>query len=284
MTREMIELGKYNVLKVLRRTTVGLFLGDAEGNEVLLPNKFIENKIISIDDEITVFIYKDSEDRLIASTDTPKILVNEFAYLFVTDVNQNGAFLDWGMERDLFVPFREQGKKMEEDRCYMVYMYLDEKSDRLVASSKINRFLDNANHTFEEGDEVDIMIWDVTTLGVSVIINKRYKGLIFHNDIFTHLAIGETRKAYIKTVREDDQLDVILQKPGYDAVEPNAQLILERLKNSDGFLALTDKSDPNLIYRELEMSKKLFKKAIGTLYRRKLITLEEEGVRLIKKD
>lgn len=280
----MIELGKYNVLKVLRRTTVGLFLGDAEGNEVLLPNKFIENKIISIDDEITVFIYKDSEDRLIASTDTPKILVNEFAYLFVTDVNQNGAFLDWGMERDLFVPFREQGKKMEEDRCYMVYMYLDEKSDRLVASSKINRFLDNANHTFEEGDEVDIMIWDVTTLGVSVIINKRYKGLIFHNDIFTHLAIGETRKAYIKTVREDDQLDVILQKPGYDAVEPNAQLILERLKNSDGFLALTDKSDPNLIYRELEMSKKLFKKAIGTLYRRKLITLEEEGVRLIKKD
>ena len=277
----MIEIGKYNKLKVMRRTTVGLFLGDAEGEEVLLPNKFIENKIIAVDEELKVFVYKDSEDRLIASTATPKIEVNQFAFLYVKEVNQNGAFLDWGMERDLFVPFREQAKKMEEDRSYLVYMYLDGESDRLVASSKINKFLDNANHTFQEGDEVDILIWDVAMLGVSVIINGRYKGLIFHNDIFTHLSMGDTRKAYIKTVREDDQLDVILQKPGYDAVEPNAQLILELLKNTDGFLALTDRSDPTLIYRELEMSKKLFKKAIGTLYRRKLITMEENGIRLI---
>jgi predicted RNA-binding protein (virulence factor B family) len=277
----MIEIGKYNKLKVMRRTTVGLFLGDASGEEVLLPNKFIENKVIAVDEELKVFVYKDSEDRLIASTATPKIEVNQFAFLYVKEVNQNGAFLDWGMERDLFVPFREQAKKMEEDRSYLVYMYLDGESDRLVASSKINKFLDNANHTFQEGEEVDILIWDVAMLGVSVIINGRYKGLIFHNDIFTHLSMGDTRKAYIKTVREDDQLDVILQKPGYDAVEPNAQLILELLKNTDGFLALTDRSDPTLIYRELEMSKKLFKKAIGTLYRRKLIAMEENGIRLI---
>lgn len=279
----MIELGKYANLMVMRRTTVGVYLGDVHGEEVLLPNKYISDKTISMGDKIEVFVYKDSEDRLIASTDKPKITVNEFAYLYVKDVNQNGAFLDWGMERDLFVPFREQGKKMEEDRSYMVYMYHDKESDRLVASSKINKFMNNANHEFEEGDEVEIQVWDVTMLGVSVIINGQYKGLIFHNDIFTHLSIGDKRTAYIKTVREDNQLDVALQKPGYDAVEPNAQLILELLKKSNGFLALTDKSDPNLIYQKLEMSKKLFKKAIGTLYRRKLVSLEDEGIRLIKK-
>ena len=279
----MIELGKYANLMVMRRTTVGIYLGDVHGEEVLLPNKYISNKTISVGDKIEVFVYKDSEDRLIASTDKPKITVNEFAYLYVKDVNQNGAFLDWGMERDLFVPFREQGKKMEEDRSYMVFMYHDKESDRLVASSKINKFMNNANHEFEEGDEVEIQVWDVTMLGVSVIINGQYKGLIFHNDIFTHLSIGDKRTAYIKTVREDNQLDVALQKPGYDAVEPNAQLILELLKKSNGFLALTDKSDPNLIYQNLEMSKKLFKKAIGTLYRRKLVSLEDDGIRLIKK-
>lgn len=279
----MIELGKYANLMVMRRTTVGIYLGDEHGDEVLLPNKFITNKTISVGDKMEVFVYKDSEDRLIATTDKPKILVDEFAYLYVNEVNENGAFLDWGLERDLFVPFREQMKKMEEDRSYMVYMYRDAESDRLVASSKITKFTDNENHTFEEGDEVQIQVWDVTLLGVSVIINGRYKGLIFHNDIFTHLSMGEKRTAYIKTVREDNQLDVILQKPGYDAVEPNAQLILELLKKTDGFLELTDRSEPTLIYRKLEMSKKLFKKAIGTLYRRKLISLDDDGIRLIKK-
>jgi len=279
----MIELGKYANLMVMRRTTVGIYLGDEHGEEVLLPNKFITNKTIAVGDKMEVFVYKDSEDRLIATTDKPKILVDEFAYLYVNEVNENGAFLDWGLERDLFVPFREQMKKMEEDRSYMVYMYRDAESDRLVASSKITKFTDNENHTFEEGDEVQIQVWDVTLLGVSVIINGRYKGLIFHNDIFTHLSMGEKRTAYIKTVREDNQLDVILQKPGYDAVEPNAQLILELLKKTDGFLELTDRSEPTLIYRKLEMSKKLFKKAIGTLYRRKLISLDDDGIRLIKK-
>ncbi|MEI7676899.1 MAG: S1-like domain-containing RNA-binding protein [Bacteroidales bacterium] len=279
----MIELGKYANLMVMRRTTVGIYLGDEHGDEVLLPNKFITNKTISVGDKMEVFVYKDSEDRLIATTDKPQILVDEFAYLYVNEVNENGAFLDWGLERDLFVPFREQMKKMEEDRSYMVYMYRDAESDRLVASSKITKFTDNENHTFEEGDEVQIQVWDVTLLGVSVIINGRYKGLIFHNDIFTHLSMGEKRMAYIKTVREDNQLDVILQKPGYDAVEPNAQLILELLKKTDGFLELTDRSEPTLIYRKLEMSKKLFKKAIGTLYRRKLISLDDDGIRLIKK-
>lgn len=277
----MIEIGKYNILKVIRKTAVGLYLADPEGNEVLLPIKYIRDIATSVGDEMEVFAYKDSEDRLIASTTTPKILLNQFRYLRVKEVNQNGAFLDWGMERDLFVPFREQMKKMEAGRSYVVYMYLDTTTDRLAASSKINKFLDNENLKIKEGDEVDILVWDVAEPGVRVIINNQHKGLIFHNDIFTHLSLGETRKAYIKTIREDNQIDVVLEKPGYDAVEPNAAKILTILKDADGFLPLTDKSDPVLIYRELEMSKKLFKKAIGALYRQKLITIEEDGIRLV---
>ncbi len=277
----MIEIGKYNILKVIRKTAVGLYLADSEGNEVLLPIKYIRDIATSVGDEMEVFAYKDSEDRLIASTTTPQILLNQFRYLRVKEVNQNGAFLDWGMERDLFVPFREQMKKMEAGRSYVVYMYLDTTTDRLAASSKINKFLDNENLKIKEGDEVDILVWDVAEPGVRVIINNQHKGLIFHNDIFTHLSLGETRKAYIKTIREDNQIDVVLEKPGYDAVEPNAAKILTLLKDADGFLPLTDKSDPVLIYRELEMSKKLFKKAIGALYRQKLITIEEDGIRLV---
>lgn len=277
----MMQIGKHNLLTVLRRTTVGLYLGDDEGNEVLLPTKYIADRQIAEGDQIEVFLYRDSEDRPIASTSTPTILLNEFAYLWVKDVNDYGAFLDWGMERDLFVPFREQMKKMEEDRSYVVYMYLDEESDRLVASNKLNRFFDNKNHTLEVGDEIEILVWEVTELGVRVIINNRYKGLIFHNDIFTHLSLGERRKAYVKNLREGHQVDVALEKPGYDAVEPNAEKILSHLKTAGGFLPLTDKSDPVLIYREFEISKKLFKKAIGALYRRKLILIEDDGIRLV---
>ncbi len=277
----MIQIGKHNVLKVMRKTTVGVYLGDSDGDEVLLPSKYIRDRSVSEGDEIEVFAYKDSEDRLITSTTTPKILLNQFGYLRVNDVNQYGAFLDWGMERDLFVPFREQMRKMEKGRSYMVYMYLDTTTDRLAASSKINKFFDNKNLNLKEGDEVEIVVWDVTEPGVRVIINNKYKGLIFHSDIFTHLSLGEARKAYIKTIREENQIDVVLEKPGYDAVEPNAAKILALLKDAEGFLPLTDKSDPVLIYRELEMSKKLFKKAIGALYRQKLIRIEEDGIYLL---
>jgi Uncharacterized protein conserved in bacteria len=277
----MIQIGIFNTLKVNRDSDYGVYLGDTEDNEVLLPNKYVRGKSISVGDEIDVFIYRDSDDRLVASTETPLIQLNQFGYLQAKEVTQIGAFLDWGMERDLFVPFREQMRKMEAGRFYTVYMYLDENTDRLVASSKINKFFDNANHALKEGDEVDILVWDVAEHGVRVIINNKYKGLIYHNEIFTHISQGEKRKAYIKTVREDMQLDVSLEKPGYDAVEPNTQKILEVLKDAEGFLPLNDKSEPEQIYRELGMSKKLFKKAIGALYKLKQIRIEEDGIYLI---
>lgn len=276
----MLQLGQFNTLTVLRRTSVGLFLGDDQENEVLLPNKYIADIVIGEGDSIEVFIYRDSEDRLIAVTDTPLIMLNQFAYLQVKDVNKTGAFLDWGMEKDLFVPYREQLKKMEEDRSYVVYMYLDEETDRLVATNKVNRFFDNQNCTLEIGDEVDILVWEVNELGVRVIVDNRYKGLVYHDFIFTHLELGERRKAYVHNVREDKLLDIVLEKPGYDAVEPNAAKVLSILKEKGGYIALNDKSDPYLIYREFEISKKLFKKAIGTLYRRRQINIEEDGIRL----
>jgi predicted RNA-binding protein (virulence factor B family) len=276
----MIEIGKTNELTVIRRVSIGLYLGDSEGNEVLLPAKYVPRSC-SIGEPLNVFIYKDSEDRVIATTLVPKITLNHFAFLRVEMVSEVGAFLDWGLEKHLLVPFREQMRKMVEGQSYIVYMYYDEKSERLVASAKLNQFLDNEHLTVRTGDEVDVMLWEETDLGINVIINHRHKGLIYDNEIFTEIEEGETRKGFIKNIREDNKIDVLLQKSGYGNIEPSAADILEKLKAGGGFLALTDKSEPEEIISKLGMSKKTFKKAIGSLYRRKIITLEKDGIRLV---
>ncbi|OIP03386.1 MAG: GntR family transcriptional regulator [Bacteroidetes bacterium CG2_30_32_10] len=276
----MIELGKYNTLEVRRKTSVGLFLSDREGNELLLPNKYIPEGI-EIGEEIKVFVYKDSEDRIIGTTLTPKVFLHQFAYMKVEMISQHGAFLDWGLEKQLFVPFREQARKMEEGKWYIIYMYRDEESDRLVASSKINGYLDNDELTVKVGDQVDILICESTDLGINVIINNIHKGLIYHNELFAKVNIGDIRKGYIKNIREDNKIDVQLQKQGYGNVEPSAQIILEKLKANGGFLELTDASAPEDIAKQLEMSKKTFKKAIGSLYKNHLINIEQTGIRWI---
>jgi len=278
----MIEIGNYNTLKVLRETSVGAFLGDDEGHEVLLPGKYVPTEI-SVDSEIEVFVYRDSEDRLVSTTLKPKIMLHQFAVLQAVMVNQIGAFLDWGLEKNLFVPFREQGTKMLKGRWYMVYLYLDEQTDRLVASSKINRFLNNEQLTVKEGDEVDVMIWETTDLGVNVIINNLHKGLVYHNEFFAQVSPGDIRKGYISKIRDDNKIDVQLQMPGVGNIEPSAARILEILKAKDGFLPLTDNSEPEEIARILEMSKKTFKKAIGSLYKQKIIMIEKNGIRFIEK-
>jgi predicted RNA-binding protein (virulence factor B family) len=278
----MIEIGKYNTLKVLRETSVGAFLGDDEGHEVLLPGKYVP-KEISVDSEIEVFVYRDSEDRLVSTNLRPKIQLHQFAVLQAVMVNQIGAFLDWGLEKNLFVPFREQGTKMLKGRWYMVYLYLDEQTDRLVASAKINRFLNNEQLTVKEGDEVEVMIWETTDLGVNVIINNLHKGLVYHNEFFAQVTPGDIRKGYISKIRDDHKIDVQLQMPGVGNIEPSAARILEILQTKDGFLPLTDNSEPEEIARHLEMSKKTFKKAIGSLYKQKIIMIEKDGIRLIEK-
>jgi predicted RNA-binding protein (virulence factor B family) len=277
----MIEIGKYNKLKAIRLTPPGMYLGKENEKEVvLLPNKFIPNDF-EVNQEIEVFIYNDSEDRIIATTQEPKIKLHEFACLEVKDVNRNGAFLDWGLEKDLMVPYSEQQVPMREGEYYLVYLYFDDKSNRLVATSKIDRFLEKEQITVKPGDQVDLLIGEDTDLGMNVIINNIHKGLIYHNEIFRDIYPGDRIAGYVKQVREDKKIDVSLQQQGYGNIDPSAEIILEKLRTSDGFLNLNDDSDPEDIQEELQMSKKTFKKAIGALYKQRLIVIEEDGIRLV---
>ena len=249
---------------------------------MLLPNKYIPQDVKE-GDEIEVFVYKDSEDRPVATTLTPKIQRHDFAFLEVKDVNNYGAFLDWGLEKDLMVPFFEQAVKMEAGKSYVVYLFLDQETDRLVATSKVEDFLEDEDIELEEGQEVDLLVYKKTDLGYKVIINNLFEGLIYHNEIFQPVQIGDKLKGYIKTLREDKKIDVILQKTGYkNIIEPNSEKILEAIKKHDGFLPLNDKSSPDEIYKSLGMSKKVFKKAIGALYKQKVIIIEKDGIYLKK--
>lgn len=277
----MIHIGEQNTLTILRETDNGFYLIDKEENEVLLPNAYIKEGW-AIGDEVEVFVFTDSEDRLTATTVVPKIKLDDFALLKVNEVNNIGAFLDWGLPKDLFVPFKEQKTKMREDKHYVVTMYLDYESERLVASSKIDSFLEFEDIHLTEGQEVEIIIYERTPLGFNCIINKLYKGLIYENEVFRNLNIGEHTIGYIKTVREDYKIDVSLQKVGYVAQDENQEKILNILKGDAGYIGLTDKSKPEEIYEELKMSKKAFKKAIGGLYKQKLVWLKKDGIYLTK--
>ena len=282
----MIAIGKYNTLNILRDTKVGLFLGnettDPEGiHDILLPNKYVPNQF-EIGDELTVFVYLDHEERPVATTLEPYILLNEFALLRVNYVNQVGAFMDWGMEKDILVPFKEQARPMEKGKRYLVYLYMDEKTNRLVASSKTNQFLNNETLTVENGEEVDLIVSHITEIGINVIINEQHKGLVYKDEVYDDgIRTGDRMRGYIKTIRPDNKIDVSLQKLGYDNIEPNAQKILDELKASRGFLRLNDNSHPEDIKTVLKMSKKTFKKAIGSLYKDKLIAIKEDGIYLI---
>ncbi len=283
----MINIGRINTLTALRQTSVGFFLGDLSdrqtqdfSNDILLPNKYVPDTL-AVDDDIDVFVYTDSEDRPIATTLTPAIQRNEFAALQVVAITPAGAFLDWGLEKDLLVPHREQAWPMEIGQWYVVFMYLDEETNRLVASSKVNRFLDPDVLDLEVGEEVQLLAYELTDLGVNVIIDNRYRGLVYKNEIFRTVRPGDLLIGYIKHIRDDGRVDVSLQRTGFENVEPNAQRILAMLKVENGFLPLTDKTPPEEIHAALEMSKKTFKKAIGTLYRERKIVIDDTGIRLI---
>ncbi|MEO0059929.1 MAG: hypothetical protein RLZZ312_1576 [Bacteroidota bacterium] len=285
-TNFMIQIGKYNTLTILRDTQVGLFLGDpnstADGLDgILLPNKYVP-KIFEIGEELTVFVYLDHEERPVATTLEPYILLNEFALLRVNYVNNVGAFLDWGMEKDILVPFKEQARPMEKGKRYLVYLYLDEKTNRLVASSKTNQFLSNENLEIQNGDEVDLIVSHITDIGINVIINERHKGLLYDNEVYNDaIRTGDRMRGFIKNIRPDGKIDVSLQIQGYENVEPNSEIIIDELRANKGFLRLTDNSHPDDIRTVLKMSKKTFKKAIGLLYKQKVIEIREDGIYLL---
>lgn len=276
----MLQLGQNQQLTILRETDPGLYLGSAEGDEVLLPHKYKPEQF-EIGDAIDVFVYLDHEERPVATTLEPYVKLNEFGFLQCSDVNKFGAFMDWGLEKQLFVPFKEQARPMKIGNWYIVYLYLDDQSNRLTGSSKTNKFLSNDHLTVSMFDEVDILVTHITEKGANVIINGVHKGLIYIEEIFEDIRTGDRMKAYIRKIRPDKKIDVVLQTPGYKSIEPNANYILSELKAAGGFMPLHDKTEPEVIKNELGISKKSFKKAIGSLYKDKQIRIKEDGIELI---
>ena len=278
----MVKVGQFNQLKVVKEVSFGLYLDGGERGEILLPNKVVPQGA-AVGDLLKVFIYFDSEDKIIATTARPYAKLDSCALLKVIDINRVGAFLDWGLDKDFLVPKSEQPYPMEKDKSYIVYLKQDNQG-RIIASAKLDYFLDKTPAYFKSGDEVSLLVADTTALGRKVIINNTHWGLIYAEDIFQSLSYGKRTQGYIKTVREDGKIDVVLRKTGQDSIHELTQRILLALRQKGGFLALHDKSPSLDIQRAFSESKKSFKSAIGQLYKRGEITIESDGIRLRKGD
>ncbi|MDX8387744.1 MAG: S1-like domain-containing RNA-binding protein [Ghiorsea sp.] len=278
----MIHIGKMNNLRVVKEVEFGVYLdGGEERGEILLPIRYVP-KDCKVDDNIDVFIYFDSEDRIIATTETPYAQVGEFAFLEVIAVNNTGAFLDWGLMKDLLLPYDEQTHRPEVGKSYVVYVFQDGTTGRVVASTKIRDFLDDESlGDFKEGQEVELFNANKTDLGYQMIINNTHSGLLHEHEAIRMIKHGEKLTGYIQKIREDRKIDLCLHKLPSEKTDEITDLILYKLKANGGFLALHDKSDPKDIQIAFGVSKKMFKKALGSLYRQKSITLEENGIRLV---
>ncbi|MBS4013814.1 MAG: GntR family transcriptional regulator [Bacteroidetes bacterium] len=274
----MLEVGKLNTLRVAKILDFGIYLDAGEAGEILMPTKWVPEGTL-VNHDVEAFVYFDSEDRLIATTQTPKAMVGEFGYLMVKQVNNIGAFLDWGLDKDLFVPFKEQNAKMVEGKHYLVYLYIDMLSKRITATARLEKFLDIEAAVYKEGEEVDLIIWTRSDLGYKAIINQKHIGMLFENEIFKEISTGTKLKGYIKKLRPDGKIDLFLEKPGYEKIDALSAKILEVLGANNGFIGYNDKSPADDIYRAFQMSKKNFKKSIGTLYKQKLILIENNGIR-----
>ena len=276
-----IELGKFNQLEVVKEVDFGVYLDGGEEGEILLPTRYVPEDC-KIGDILNVFLYLDMDERLIATTLTPFVQVGQFACLEVSWVNQYGAFLNWGLMKDLFVPFREQKMKMQVGRKYVVHAHLDEESYRIVASAKVERYLSKEKPEYAAGEEVNILIWQKTDLGFKAIIDNKYSGLLYENEIFSSIETGMEMKAFVKQVREDGKVDLILQKPGFEKVDDFAKTLLDYIKEQGGWIHLNDKSPAEDIYETFGGSKKTFKKGVGDLYKKRLIALHEDGIALVE--
>lgn len=276
-----VNLGKINQLEVVKEVDFGVYLDGGDDGEILLPTRYVPDDC-QPGDMLNVFIYLDNEERLIATTLTPLVQVGEFAYLEVAWVNQFGAFLNWGLMKDLFVPFREQKMKMQVGRGYIIYAYVDEESYRIVASAKVERYLSKEMPEYKEGELVDILIWQKTDLGFKAIVDNKYSGLLYQNEIFQSIETGMRMKAYVKQVRDDAKIDLELQRGGTRKVDDFAEVLLQYLEEHEGRTSIYDKSEADEIYETFGVSKKTFKKAVGELYKKRLIVLEEQGIRLKK--
>lgn len=272
-----------HTLKANRKMDQGWYLIDEEENEVLLPNAYVPENFKE-DDELDAFVYLDSEERYVATTIKPFVELYEFAYLKVMQVNKVGAFVDWGLVKQLFIPFSEQKVPMKEGRSYLIYLDFDEKSERLYGSNTENKHIIFDDIDLKLGEEVKVLIYEKNEFGLQAIVNNEYKGLIFESDIHKELRLGDRTKAYVKNIRDDGKIDLVLSPIGFrNAIDVNSQVILDALDANDGILYLNDKSDPELIKQKLGLSKKAFKRALGGLYKQKMVSIGSEGIKLLKK-
>jgi len=276
-----MQLGKTNQLKVSKITELGYLLEDEDSKDILLPTNDVSNKL-EVADTIEVFVYKDSTGHLIATAIKPTIQLEQFAYLQVKDVNKNGAFMDWGISKDLLVPYAEQTVKMSEGEWHLVFMLLDEETNRLIGSCKENEFVFFDEIDVKEGDEVDLLLYNRTDLGFNAIVNNLYKGLIFNSNIHKDIKSGDQIKGFVKLVRDDGKIDLLLEPLGYKkSIDTTTEIILNKLKENDGCIFLTDKSTPEEIKEQLGLSKKAFKRGLGNLYKQKSITIQEDSIKLV---
>ena len=276
----MVAIGKRNKLEVVKLVDFGVYLDGDQYDDILLPKRYVP-KDTELGDVLDVFIYLDSEDKLIATTLTPKVMLNELARLKVVSVTSAGAFLDWGLPKDLFVPFSEQQQTMEEGRSYMVYVFMDEETERLAGSSKLNRYIGKGAHSLQRGDKVELVVTQRTDLGYVAAIDYTQWGVLFHSELFRPLRIGQKISGYIKRVRGDGKIDLSLQKIGYDKVDDLSKKIINVLRAEGGFLPLSDKSPASAIYEKFGVSKNAFKMTIGTLYKQRKIVIKREGISLV---
>ncbi len=282
-----LKIGDYNTLTVLKVALregngdpFGLYLDGGRAGEILMPQKYVPEGV-SVGDDLRVFVYLDQEERPIATTEQPLAVVGEFAYLECSWVNEYGAFLHWGVTKDLFCPFREQKKRMQIGKSYVVHVHLDEETYRLVASAKVEHYFEEEKPTYKQGEEVDLMIWQKTELGFKVIIDNKYPALVYGDQVFQYVHTGDRMKGYIATVRPDGKIDCTLQPTGQQYAKDFAEVLLQYLKDNGGVCNLGDKSDAEDIKRLFQVSKKVYKKAVGDLYKRHLITVEPLAIRLV---
>ena len=274
----MINVGEYNKLKVVKEVDFGMYL-DGGDDEILLPKRYVPAGL-QPDDEINVFIYHDNDGRLIATTATPYAIVGEIAMMEVADVNPSGAFLKWGIMKDVFIPISNQEKKMRPGDKRLVRLYIDERTGRVTATEKIDKFLSNYELTVKEHDPVDLVVFQKTDIGYKVIINSRHMGLLHFNEVFRELEIGDKVKGFIKHIRPDNKIDVVLGEKGYAKVQTEEEKIISLLKGNSGYLPYNDKSDPKDIYTFFGMSKKTFKMTLGALYKKRMISFTQTGTKL----
>ena len=277
---ENVRLGDYNRLPIIKEVDFGLYLDGGRAGEILLPKRYVPEHY-EMGEELEVFVYLDNEERPVATTERPLAKVGDFAWLEVSWVNKYGAFLNWGLMKDVFCPFHEQKMRMEVGRSYIVHIHIDEESYRIVASAKVDKYLDDSFPPYRRGDEVDALIWQKTEIGFKVIIDNRFAGLVYDNQVFKRVHSGDRMKAYIDQVRDDGKIDVSLQPLGHIQTKDFAETLLRYLEDHGGHCELGDKSDADDIKERFQVSKKTYKKAIGDLYRRRLISIGDDGIRLI---